>query len=88
MRKIGEGDKSEVFVMPDGRILKLFFDHYAELAPVEADLSKTLVRAGVDAPNVDESIVVDGRPGIVFGNLQEGITLSSDVRRRRPEQSL
>jgi hypothetical protein len=82
MRKIGEGDKSEVFVLPDGRILKLFFDHYAELAPVEAKLSNVLVAAGVDAPSVDESIVVDGRPGIVFGNLQEGITLSSDVRRR------
>jgi aminoglycoside phosphotransferase (APT) family kinase protein len=82
MRKIGEGDKSEVFVLPDGRILKLFFDHYAELAPIEADLSTILVRAGVDAPDVDERVVVDGRPGIVFGNLQEGITLSSDVRKR------
>lgn len=82
MKKIGEGDKSEVFVLPDGRILKLFFGHYAELAPVEADLSTMLVRAGVDAPSVDERIDVDGRPGIVFGNLREGITLSSDVRKR------
>ena len=82
MRKIGEGDKSEVFVLPDGRILKLFFDHYAELAPIEADLSTTLVRAGVDAPCVDECVDVDGRPGIVFGNLREGITLSSHVRKR------
>jgi hypothetical protein len=82
MRKIGEGDKSEVFVQPDGRILKLFFDHYAELAPVEADMSAMLVQAGVDAPNVDECVIVDGRPGIVFGNLPEGITLSSDVRKR------
>ena len=82
MRKIGEGDKCEVFVMPDGRILKLFFGHYAELAPIEADLSTVLVQAGVDAPRVDECIDVDGRPGIVFGNLREGITLSSDVRKR------
>ena len=82
MRKIGEGDKSEVFALPDGRILKLFFDHHAELAPIEADLSSTLVRAGVDAPCVDECVDVDGRPGIVFGNLREGITLSSHVRRR------
>ena len=82
MRKVGEGDKSEVFVLPDGRILKLFFGHYAELAPVEAELSTMLVHAGVDAPRVDECIDVDGRPGIVFGNLREGITLSSDVRKR------
>jgi aminoglycoside phosphotransferase (APT) family kinase protein len=82
MRKIGEGDKSEVFVLPDGRILKLFFGHYADLAPIEAALSTKLVRAGVDAPSVDECIEVDGRPGIVFGNLHEGITLSSDVRKR------
>jgi aminoglycoside phosphotransferase (APT) family kinase protein len=82
MRKIGEGDKSEVFVLPDGRILKLFFGHYAELAPIEAELSNVLVRAGVDAPYVDECVDVDGRPGIIFGNLPEGITLSSEVRKR------
>lgn len=82
MRKIGEGHKSEVFVQTDGRILKLFFDHFADLEPIEAEMSEMLVRAGVDAPNVDERVVVDGRPGIVFGNLPEGITLSSDVRKR------
>lgn len=82
MRKIGEGDKSEVFVLPDGRILKLFFPHYAPLAEVEARLSGVLARAGVHAPRVDEMLEVDGRPGIVFGNLREGKTLSRAVRTR------
>ncbi|MGH7563461.1 MAG: phosphotransferase family protein [Gemmatimonadota bacterium] len=82
MRKIGEGHKSEVFVLPDGRILKLFFPHFAYLAEMEAHLSGLLAQAGVHAPRVDEILEVDGRPGIVFGNLREGQTLSKAVRSR------
>ncbi|MGH7571187.1 MAG: phosphotransferase family protein [Gemmatimonadota bacterium] len=82
MRKVGQGDKSEVFVLPDGRILKLFFPRYASLADLEAQLSSVLDRAGVHAPRVDEMLEVDGRPGIVFGNLREGQTLSRAVRTR------
>lgn len=80
MRKVGEGDKSEVFVLPDARILKLFFPHYAFLAEEEARLADALERAGVHAPRVDELREVDGRPAIVFGNLKEGKTLSDVVR--------
>lgn len=82
MRKIGQGDKSEVYVLSDGRILKLFFPHHASLADVEAHLSALLARAGVHAPRVDEMVKVDGRPGIVFGNLREGETVSRVVRER------
>lgn len=82
MRKIGQGDKSEVYVLSDGRILKLFFPHHASLADVEAHLSGLLARAGVRAPRVDEMVEVDGRPGIVFGNLREGQTVSRLVRKR------
>lgn len=82
MRKIGEGDKSEVFALPDGRILKLFFRHHAPLAAVEAHLSGLLARAGVLAPRVEETVTLDGRPGIVFGNLREGRTLSGLIRSR------
>ena len=80
MRKIGEGDKSEVFVLPDGRILKLFFDYHAALAPVEAEISASLARAGVAAPRVDEVTTIDGRPGLIFVNLSEGKTLGDAVR--------
>jgi aminoglycoside phosphotransferase (APT) family kinase protein len=82
MRKIGQGDKSEVYMLTDGRILKLFFPHHASLADVEAHLSRLLERAGVHAPRVDEMVEVNGRPGIVFGNLREGQTVSRAVRRR------
>ena len=80
MIKIGQGHKSEVFELPDGRVLKLFFPHFASLAPVETAISDSLARAGVLAPRVDESIQMDGRPGIVFGNLKVGQTLSSAIR--------
>ena len=81
MIKIGEGHKSEVFLRPDGRILKLFFPHFAFLASEEAELCGILARAGVQAPRVDDTIEIDGRPGIVFGNLKAGETLGSAVRR-------
>jgi hypothetical protein len=80
--KIGEGHKSEVFLLPDGRILKLFFPHFAFLEPEEREVSLLLARAGVQAPRVDHTMEVDGRPGIVFGNLKAGETLGSAVRRK------
>jgi len=82
MRKIGEGDKSEVFELDDGRILKLFKQKWIALAPTEADMAGKLERAGVDAPRVTEVRQQDGRPGIVFENLPVGRTLSAEVRTR------
>ena len=82
MRKIGQGDKSEVFAMPEGGILKLFFPRYTELAPVEQEISRLLAIAGVPAPRVERLIEVDGRLGLVFGELPEGETLSRAVRAR------
>jgi aminoglycoside phosphotransferase (APT) family kinase protein len=82
MRKIGEGDKSDVFLRDDGSVLKLFVPHYADLAPIEHDIADMLGRAGVLAPPVTEAIEVDGRPGLVFGTLEAGHTLSREVRAR------
>jgi aminoglycoside phosphotransferase (APT) family kinase protein len=82
MKKIGEGHKSEVFLLPDGRILKLFVPQFASLAPEESELSRMLADCGVQAPRVAETIELDGRPGIVFDNLKAGETLASAVRRK------
>ena len=82
MIKIGEGHKSEVFLLPDGRILKLFFPHFAELAPEESEVATMLAHAGVRAPRVDEVRDVDGRPGLVFGNLRVGRTIGDAVRKQ------
>lgn len=82
MRKIGSGHKSEVFVRDDGGILKLFVPEFVTLAPVEAGISQALERAGVAAPRVRELVTVEGRPGIVFGGLRAGMTLSHAVRSR------
>lgn len=81
MKKIGEGDKSEVFELPDGRILKLFFPQHAGLAPTEAKIARILDAAGVRAPHLDEEREVDGRPGLVFSNLGVGKTVSDAVRK-------
>jgi thiamine kinase len=82
MRKIGSGHKSDVFLLPDGRILKLFVPEFVALAPEEAAIADMLERAGVDAPRVEDVRQVDGRPALVFGNLPLGKTLGSDVRTR------
>lgn len=82
MTKIGQGDKSEVFLLPDGRVLKLFFPRHAALAPDERGIADVLAEAGVLAPRVVGSLEVDGRPGLVFGNLPAGRTLSREVRTR------
>ncbi len=82
MRKIGQGHKSEVFELPDGRILKLFVPEFASLAPTEAGFSAMLQHAGVVAPRADELVEIDGRPGIVFSGLRTGRTLSGEVRSR------
>jgi aminoglycoside phosphotransferase (APT) family kinase protein len=82
VRKIGQGDKSEVFALPEGGILKLFWPHHAALAPVEYDLSRALVCAGVSAPGVERLLDVAGRPGLVFEGLPVGETLSQAVRAR------
>lgn len=80
MIKIGAGHKSEVFERDDGSILKLFVPEFAALAPVEVGISRKLERAGVVAPRVREVVTLDGRPGIVFGGLRAGMTLSRAVR--------
>lgn len=82
MRKIGEGDKSEVFALGDDRILKLFKAKWSALAPVEAEMAGMLERAGVEAPRVVQVLEQDGRPGIVFGGLPVGRTLGAEVRAR------
>jgi hypothetical protein len=82
MKKIGSGHKSDVFLLPDGRILKLFVPEFVALAPEEAAIADMLERAGVDAPRVEEVREVEGRPALVFGNLPLGKTLGSDVRTR------
>jgi len=80
MIKIGAGHKSEVFALPDGGVLKLFVPEFVSLAPVELEISRVLERAGVQAPRVDRTVVIDDRPGIVFGNLRVGETLSTAIR--------
>lgn len=82
MRKIGSGHKSDVFELPDGRILKLFVPEFVSLAPVEIEISRMLARAGVPAPRVAETMEVEGRPGIVFEGLKAGETLSKAIRCR------
>lgn len=81
-RLLGQGTRSEVFALVDGRVLKLLLPDYASLADVEAGILSELAAAGVHAPRVDTIVELDGRPGLIFGNLRPGRTLSREVRAR------
>lgn len=82
MKKLGQGTKSEVFLLPDGRILKLALPPYTSLAVEEARILAQLATAGVHAPRVAETMQIDGRFGLVFENMKVGETLSRLVQSR------
>ena len=69
MKKIGQGTKSEVFALPDGRILKLLLPEHAALAWQEVDILRHLAIASVTAPRVRDVVEMQGRPGVVFDDL-------------------
>jgi aminoglycoside phosphotransferase (APT) family kinase protein len=82
MKKLGTGGKSEVFELPDGRILKLLLREYQELAIDEARNIHILDRAGVPVPRLFDQVEIDGRIGLVFDSPRAGRTLYEDLRAR------
>ena len=71
-----------MFELSDGRILKLLFAEFADLADEEAGVLQLLAGSGVPAPGLAERIDVDGRSGIVLEGLSAGRTLFDEMRAR------
>lgn len=64
---LAEGREAEVFVQPDGSILKLMREpSYAPRVQREAAALRVLRSNGHDAPVVLDIVTVDGRPGLVI----------------------
>jgi len=82
LRMIAQGGQAEVFEWDDGRVLRLLRDTRPvealapELAAMEAARS-----AGAPVPQVFDTVVIEGRPGIVLQRL-EGPDLLSIIGRK------
>ena len=78
---LAEGREAEVFLQPDGRVLKLWRDaDHGDRAEREAAALRTLTAAGVPAPRLFDSVTVDGRPGLVVEHV-DGLNLLAVLRR-------
>jgi Ser/Thr protein kinase RdoA (MazF antagonist) len=66
---LAEGRMAEVYVWAPGRALKLDRPEFNGVADFEADVLRRLAAAGLPVPAVFDTVVVDGRHGIVQEHL-------------------
>ena len=82
--KLAEGRQAEIFLLPDGRVLRLLRPELADpagMAALEAAALRAAAAAGVPVPAVYERVERDGRPGLVMERL-DGTDLLTHVGRR------
>ncbi len=79
---LAEGREAEVFLLPDGTVLKLLRDPGAELRTrAEAEACRALRDAGQAAPRIHRLVTLDGRPGLVMDHIEGGTLLAALERR-------
>jgi aminoglycoside phosphotransferase (APT) family kinase protein len=84
LEKLAEGREAELFLLPDGRVLRLMrpeLRNAARVADLEAAALRAAAAAGVPVPALYERVVRDGRPGLVMERL-DGRDLLTLVGRR------
>jgi aminoglycoside phosphotransferase (APT) family kinase protein len=72
LTKIAEGREAELFLLPDGRVLRLVragMPHAEERVRLEATALAAAADAGAPVPAVFERVTRDGRPGLVMERL-------------------
>lgn len=75
LERLAEGREAEVFLRPDGLVLKLMRDASHGLrVDREAAALRVLASAGLPAPRVHETVTVEGRRGLVLDRLP-GVSL-------------
>ena len=79
---LAEGREAEVFVLPDGTVLKLMRDPGdADRVAREAAALRVLAAGGYPAPTLMGTTTVDGRPGLVTTRVH-GTDMLSALERR------
>ena len=84
LKKIGEGREAELFLLPDGRVLRLLrsgLPFADERVAAEAAALAAATAAGAPAPRLYETVIREGRPGLVMERV-EGPDLLTLVTRR------
>ena len=74
LKKIAEGREAEIFLLPDGRVLRLVrpgMPRAEERVRLEAAALAAAVAAGAPAPRVYQAVVREGRPGLIMERLEE-----------------
>lgn len=67
---VGVGNTAEVFDYGDGKVCKLFYEGYPkESVEREYRNAKEVYRLGLPVPKVYETIVLDGRNGIIYEKI-------------------
>jgi len=82
LRRIGQGREAEIFLWPEGGVLKLYRDAaYARSRDVEAAAMAAAKAAGAPAPGAIARVEVDGRPGLVMERVA-GVDLLTQSGRK------
>ena len=71
-RLIDRGGQADIYDWGDGRVLRLLRPDVADAArivEIEATAMRAAARAGIRVPAVHDTVVVDGRPGLVIDRV-------------------
>jgi aminoglycoside phosphotransferase (APT) family kinase protein len=80
--RLGEGREAEILEWDDGRVLRLLRDPSArDRLDREAVAVRAAEQAGIPVPSAFDTIVVDGRPGLVMERV-DGADLMTALSRR------
>lgn len=81
MELLAEGREAEVFLQPDGSVVKLWRDPaWGDRAQREATALRTLAAADVPAPRLIDEVTIDRRPGLVVSRV-DGVDQLTELRR-------
>lgn len=70
LNKIGEGQDSEVYLLDNNRVLKLFRDSKDDKVAIrEMEILRIIDKTGISVPKVYEYIHTEGRPGFIMERI-------------------
>jgi Ser/Thr protein kinase RdoA (MazF antagonist) len=79
---IGQGRTAEIYAWGEGQVIKLYRTEMAqEWAEREARVGRIAAAAGLQVPSIGDTIVVDGRPGILYERV-DGLSMLEQLVRR------
>lgn len=82
LKKLGEGQDSEVYSLENGKVLKLFKKPNAnKMAIREIEILKIIYKTGINIPKVYENVNISDRPGFIMEQVQGDSILSINEKK-------